>query len=82
VRLVPHFFNSAFTLMPINLLRYPDRKLPAKPWQTEQASLFPTGERHKNQHRTYVWRQFYDFVGNFDTGIPEITVSVTAPNRL
>ena len=35
----------------------------------------------KTQHRTYVWRQFYGFVGSFDTGLPEITVSVGAPNR-
>jgi hypothetical protein len=35
-------FSGVFTLIPIHLLRQLDRKLPAKPWQTEQASLFPT----------------------------------------
>jgi hypothetical protein len=28
---VPHFFNSAFTLIPIRFLRQPDRWVQAKP---------------------------------------------------
>ena len=37
-----HFFNSAFTLVPIQFLRLPDRWVPAKPWQTERINPFPT----------------------------------------
>ena len=35
-----HFFNSAFTLVPIQFLRLPDRWVPAKPWQTERMNPF------------------------------------------
>ena len=42
----------------------------------------PYKVRSKTQHRTNVARQFPGFVGNFDTGLPEITVSVGAPIRL
>ena len=45
------------------------------------ANLFPTRVRSKNQHRTNVARQFYGLVSNFDTGLPEITVSVGASIR-
>ena len=41
----------------------------------------PLGCGAKIKHRTNVWRQFPGFAGNFDTGIPEITVSVTASIR-
>ena len=42
----------------------------------------PYNVRCKTQHCTNVWRQFSGFIGNFDTGIPEIYVSVGAPMRL
>ena len=38
--------------------------------------------RRETQLRTNVWRQFPGFVGNFDTGKPEIYVSVAASIRL
>ena len=54
-------------------------------WQNRYsgtASLFPARVRSKNQLRTNVARQFYGLVSNFDTGLPEIAVSVAASNRL
>ncbi len=42
----------------------------------------PYEVRRKNQHCTNVARQFYGLVSNFDTGTPEITVSVGASIRL
>ena len=35
-----HLFNSASTPVPIHLLRYPDRELPAKPLQAERINPF------------------------------------------
>ena len=36
------FFQRRIHIVPIRFLRQPDRELPAKPRQAEQASLFPT----------------------------------------
>ena len=33
-------FIFAFTLIPIRLLRYPDRELPTKPWYAERINPF------------------------------------------
>ena len=76
-----HFFNSAFTLVPIQFLRLPDRWVPAKPWQTERINPFPTRLRCKTQQRTNVWRGTHGFDGSLDTGQPEINVSVGASMR-
>ena len=42
----------------------------------------PYGVRQKTQIRTNVARGKYGFVGSFDTGLPEIYVSVGDPMRL
>ena len=49
-------FRGALTLVPIRLLRQPDRWVRRKPWQAEQASSFSTSVCCKTQQRTCVTR--------------------------
>ena len=50
--------------------------------KVERINPFPTRVRCKAQQRTCVVRGTHGFVGSFDTGLPEIYVSVAASMRL
>ncbi len=66
-------FQWRFAIVPIQLLRCPDRRARRKPQKAERASPFPTRcRRNLHQYSTILWdARHYGLFNSSDTGLPQ-----------